>query len=307
MKPPFNLSHSPRIGMADPLTGGLSVVTAPNASPMTFTGTNTYLLGDSEVAIIDPGPDDPTHLAALENALRGRKVSHVFVTHSHIDHSPLARIIAQRHDAPVLAYGPGHAGRSATMETLAKQGNLGGGEGIDTDFQPDITLSDGAVITGNGWALEAIHTPGHLSNHLCFAWQGQGALFSGDHVMGWSTTLVSPPDGDLTQFMASLKKLQNRPEDIYYAGHGAPLEQAQEMLAYQLGHRLGREDQIIAALDSGQDRIAAITAQIYAGLDSRLLPMAKRNVFSHLIDLYARNLVGVAPEIGLEARYWFKR
>ncbi len=275
----FNTDHKPEIGVEEALAAGLSVVTAPNASPMTFTGTRSYFLGDSEVAIIDPGPDDPAHLAALQAALRGRRVSHVLVTHSHVDHSPLAHAF----DAPVLAFGPSGAGMSDVMQEL---GGLDGGEGIDADFAPDITLADGDIVQGNGWQVEAIHTPGHMSNHLCFAFEG--GLFSGDHVMAWSTTLVSPPDGDLTQFMASLRKLQGRGEARYFAGHGPVLEEPQAMLAYQIAHRLEREAQILEALPAD---IPAITATVYKGLDSRLLPMAARNVFSHLIDLYQRDMV----------------
>ncbi len=275
----FNIEHKPEIGVAKWLADGLEVVTAPNASPMTFTGTQSYILGERNVALIDPGPKDNAHFAALKKALKGRRVSHVFVTHSHVDHSPLAAAF----EAPVLAFGPSGAGMSAVMQGLE---GLDGGEGIDRDFNPDILLAEGEVVQGDGWALEAIHTPGHMSNHLCFAFEG--GLLSGDHVMAWSTTLVSPPDGDLTQFMASLRKLQTRSEARYFPGHGPVLEDPQAMLAYQISHRLAREAQILEALPGG---VPAITAQVYKGLDSRLLPMAARNVFSHLIDLKQRGKV----------------
>jgi len=287
----FITEHKPRVGVEEPLAEGLSVVTAPNASPMTFTGTRSYILGDSEVAIIDPGPDDPAHLAALKAALRGRRVSHVLVTHSHVDHAPLAHAFG----APVLAFGPSGAGMSAVMRGLD---GLDGGEGIDADFMPDRVLADGEIVKGNGWQMEAIHTPGHMSNHLCFAFEG--GLFSGDHVMAWSTTLVSPPDGDLTQFMASLRKLQGRNEARYFAGHGPVLEDPQAMLAYQIAHRLEREAQILEALP---ERIPAITAAVYKGLDSRLLPMAARNVFSHLIDLHQRGMVRCNGPISFNGRF----
>ncbi len=287
----FNTDHKPEIGVEEGLAEGLCVVTAPNASPMTFTGTRSYILGEREVAIIDPGPNDPAHLAALQAALRGRKVSHVLVTHSHVDHSPLARAF----DAPVLAFGPSGAGMSAVMQGL---GGLDGGEGIDADFMPDVSLADGDIVQGNGWQLEAIHTPGHMSNHLCFAFEG--GLFSGDHVMAWSTTLVSPPDGDLTQFMASLRKLQGRDEARYFAGHGPVLEEPQAMLAYQIAHRMKREAQILEALPND---IPAITAAVYKGLDSALLPMAARNVFSHLIDLCTRGKVRCNGPISFNGRF----
>ena len=287
----FNTKHKPEIGVAEDVAEGLQVVTAPNASPMTFTGTRSYILGDREVAIIDPGPNDPAHLSALKRVIGGRRISHVFVTHSHVDHSPLA----QAFEAPVLAFGPSGAGMSAVMRGL---GPLGGGEGIDTDFRPDQLLADGDIVKGDGWALEAVHTPGHMSNHLCFAFEG--GLLSGDHVMAWSTTLVSPPDGDHMQFMASLRKLQRRGEARYFPGHGPVLEEPQAMLAHQIAHRRAREAQILEALPND---IPAITAQVYKGLDSRLLPMAARNVFSHLIDLCQRGKVQCNGPISFNGRY----
>ena len=287
----FNTKHKPEIGVAEDVAEGLQVVTAPNASPMTFTGTRSYILGDREVAIIDPGPNDPAHLSALKRVIGGRRISHVFVTHSHVDHSPLA----QAFEAPVLAFGPSGAGMSAVMRGL---GPLGGGEGIDTDFRPDQLLADGDIVKGDGWALEAVHTPGHMSNHLCFAFEG--GLLSGDHVMAWSTTLVSPPDGDLTRFMASLRKLKMRKDGRYFPGHGPVLEDPQAMLDYQIAHRLAREAQILEALPSD---ISAITAQVYKGLDSMLLPMAARNVFAHLIDLCQRGKVHCNGPISFHGRY----
>ncbi len=289
MKSLFNLDHTPQIGVAEPVISGLRVITAPNASPMTFTGTRTYLLGESEIAVIDPGPDDPGHFAALISALNGQRVSHIFVTHSHIDHSPLAKRLSQAVDAPVLGFGPSHAGRSKVMEQLAKQAGLGGGEGIDAAFMPDKVLAGGDVVTGKEWQLRAVHTPGHLSNHLCFGWEDK--LFSGDHVMGWSTTLVSPPDGDLTQFLNSLQKLQAYKADLYFPGHGAPLSDAKTMLEHQISHRLHREAQVLSALSDGICEVSAITAILYSEIDQKLWPLAARNVLAHLIDLVERGLV----------------
>lgn len=208
MKPPFQTDHTPIIGAPLTLTDGLRVITCGNASPMTFTGTQTYLLGESEIAIIDPGPSSPAHLDAIQKSVEGRTVSHIIVTHSHIDHSPLAKTLSKTTGAPVYGFGPANAARSDIMNRLALEGNLGGGEGIDPDFKPDVTIADGQDIRGKEWTLTALHTPGHLSNHLCFSWQGNDALFSGDHVMGWASTLVSPPDGDLTAFMESLKNFK---------------------------------------------------------------------------------------------------
>ena len=305
MKTPFQSDHTPLVGAALELTEGLRVVTCCNASPMTFTGTQTYLLGEDEVAVIDPGPADPKHLAAIEAAVAGQKVSHIIVTHSHVDHSPLATALAAKTGAPVYGFGPANAARSALMERLALLGNLGGAEGIDRDFTPDILVADGDEIAGSGWLLKTIHTPGHLSNHLCFSWQDNDSLFSGDHVMGWASTLVSPPDGDLTAFMASLKVLQGRSEHTYYAGHGAPVIEAQDMLDYLLAHRLGREDQIMARLNSNAQTVADLTADIYTDINPMLHGAASRNVLAHLIDLFERGLV--APEGAFSAAAKFRQ
>ncbi len=304
MKPPFNTDHHPPVGEAEPLADGLQAVTAPNAGPMTFTGTRSYILGEADVAVIDPGPDNPAHLAALERALAGRRISHILVTHSHVDHSPLAARLGRQFDAPVYGFGAANAARSALMDQLSQSGDLGGGEGIDSNFRPDILLADGERIAGNGWRLEAIHTPGHLSNHLCFSWEGQGSLFSGDHVMGWASTLVSPPDGDLTAFMQSLRKLQARAEDTYYCGHGATLPEAQTMLAYLLAHRLGREEQIRGYLAEAPREVRELTEIMYRDVDPRLHGAAARNVLAHLIDLYARGLVHVDGELNANARFF---
>jgi len=297
----FDHEHFPQIGVSQTLCEGLSVVTAPNASPMTFTGTQTYILGETELAIIDPGPDLPAHLEALIRAINARNVSHILVTHSHIDHSPLAKRLSEIVDAPVYGFGPGHAGRSAIMETLAARGGLGGGEGIDHGFSPDILLRNKDRIKGAGWELEAIHTPGHLSNHLCFGWGDN--LFSGDHVMGWSTTLVSPPDGDLTQFMVSMKKLQNRPANCYFPGHGAVLHNPHKMLAHQISHRLHRESQVLEGLKNGFVDVASLTRRIYADVDQNLWPVAQRNVLAHMIDLVERNLIRPVGAIGANGQF----
>lgn len=289
---PFIKDFDPEIGIATELHPGLRRLTAPNASPMTFRGTNTYLLGESEVAVIDPGPVDPAHLAAILRAVGpASKISHVFVTHSHVDHSPLADQLAKLADAPVLALGDSWTGRSERMETLAGSFNLGGGEGVDKDFAPDITLKDGQNVKGREWSLSAIATPGHFSNHLCFDWVEEQSIFSGDHVMSWATTLVSPPDGDLTAFMASLAKMAARKDDQrYFPGHGAELADPHSMLAHQKNHRLGRESQILSALEQGDFTPLELTHRIYTETPAALMPMAARNVFAHLIDLVERNL-----------------
>lgn len=279
----------------------LSVIVAPNASPMTHTGTNTYLIGDTELAVIDPGPDNPAHLAALMRSIAGRKVSHILLTHSHLDHSPLARPLAAQTGAPVLAYGRSDTGRSAVMRQLAEQGLTGGGEGIDHDFTPDITLTDGAVVTGAEWRLTAMHTPGHMGNHLCFQWQD--AIFTGDHVMGWASSLVSPPDGDLTDFMRSCARLATVGAGRFYPGHGAPIDDPAGRLDWLIAHRKGREAQIVAQLSQGARDVATLTRQIYADTPAQLIPAAERNVFAHLIDLFQRGLINAVPRLDQQAEF----
>ena len=268
---------------------GLRRVRAPNPSPMTHTGTNSYLVGEGALAVIDPGPDLDDHLAALLEALRpGERITHILVTHAHVDHAPLARRLADRTGAPVLAYGGATSGRSARMQALAESGLAGGGEGLDHGFRPDRTLADGDRIEGDGWSLEALWTPGHLGGHLCFAFGD--TLFTGDHVMGWASSLVSPPDGDLTAFMASCRRLARRRDRIYLPGHGDPVEDPAERLAWLISHRESRESAILAALSEGPKTISEITTQVYADTPTPLRPAAERNVFAHLLDLTGRGL-----------------
>ena len=283
---------APPAGQMQQMEEGLCRVLAPNPSPMTHWGTNTYLLGrDGPLAVIDPGPDDARHLAALMAAIGERRVSHIIVTHSHLDHSALARPLAQATGAPVLGFGSATAGRSAAMQALVEAGLSSGGEGIDTGFVPDIHVAEGQVLQAGDWALEVIHTPGHLGNHICLDWQGR--LFTGDHVMGWASSLVSPPDGDLTEFMASCAKLGQRAAQRYYPGHGAPIDAPAERLRWLIDHRRSREAQIIAALRATPEPIGltGLTRQVYTDTPPALLPAAARNVLAHLVDLVGKNQV----------------
>ena len=282
---------NPKVGQVDSLGPALRRILAPNASPMTFKGTNTYLLGTRDIAVIDPGPPDDNHLNAILNGLEAhQRISHVIVTHSHIDHSPLAMVLAQITGTKVYAFGPSRAGRSKIMHTL---GDLGGGEGIDETFMPDQTLSHGDTVAGTDWTLTALHTPGHMGNHLCFAWEEEQTLFSGDLVMGWATSMVSPPDGSLSDFMNSLEMLAKRDQDkIYYPGHGDKITDPHQRVQELLTHRRGREAQIIAALQGINATPADLAAKIYTHVNPALLPAATRNVLAHLIDLSERNIVG---------------
>ncbi len=295
------ISFTPQTGKPFQLRKNLAVVLAPNASPMTHMGTNTYILGDDIVAIIDPGPDNRHHLAALETAIAGRQVSHIFVTHSHLDHSPLAKELAIKNGAAVYAFGDSMAGRSAVMQELAQTGLAGGGEGIDLDFTPDHILLDGQEIAGPWGALTAVHTPGHLGNHLCFAWRN--AVFTGDHVMGWASSLVSPPDGDLTDFMASCEKLRSCQADVYYPGHGAPIANPHERLDWLIAHRRSREAQVLLTLSDGPMSPKEITKILYTDVPSALHPAAERNVFAHLIDLHQRGCVIARARLSADASF----
>ena len=291
-------------GHAEPLAPGLRRVLAPNPSPMTFRGTNTYVLGTGALAVIDPGPCSEPHLEAILAAVGpGQHISHILVTHAHLDHSPLARPLAEATGAPVLAFGDARAGRSEMMQRLAETGLAGGGEGVDAGFAPDEELPDGAVIAAEGWRLEAIHTPGHFGNHLSFAWGD--VLFSGDLVMGWASSLVSPPDGDLGAFMDSLERLRRIRWSRLHPGHGAPVEAPLERIDALRAHRRAREAAILTALGDGPADAASLATVIYHDTNPALLPAAARNVLAHLIDLTQRK--AVIPLGNLEKNCVFSR
>ena len=279
---------SPQVTRPEP---DLRLVVAPNPSPMTFRGTNTWLLGSGAVAVIDPGPDDKRHLQAILGALDpGERIARILVTHSHLDHSPLARALAEATGAPVLAAGPSDWGRSPAMVALAADGAIGGGEGVDAAFAPDTPLSDADTVEGPWGQIAVLETPGHMANHLSFAWRG--ALFSGDLVMGWASSLISPPDGDMTAFMASLHRLSARRDRIYYPGHGDPVADPQARLAELIAHRRAREAQVLEALErSGPADAATLASRIYTDTPAALQPAAARNVLAHLIDLKSKNRV----------------
>lgn len=296
-----NEEFNPKAGQPLFLKPDLALVLAPNPSPMTQFGTNTYLLGKDAVVVIDPGPADNAHFQALRNAIGTRPVTHILLTHSHLDHSPLARPLADATGAQIYAFGPSRSGRSAIMEQLAAEGLAGGGEGIDHTFEPDHQLTDGQVISGAFGQITAIHTPGHIGNHLCFSWGN--AMFTGDHVMGWASSLVSPPDGDLTDFMASCRKLRTIPAKVYYPGHGAPVLDPATRLEWLIAHRETREAQILSALGTQSMTPRDITKAVYLDVPDALILAAERNVFAHLIDLHARELVTAQPQLSASALF----
>lgn len=277
-------------------------VLAPNPSPLTGPGTNTWIVGTGEVIVIDPGPDDPRHLAAILAALGpDERVARIVVTHAHADHAGLAPALARATGAPVAGFGPPEAGRDPLMDRLAAGGLAGGGEGVAPDFSPDLRLADGDRIAAGGAALTALHTPGHFAGHLCLA-MGD-VLFSGDHVMAWSTTLVSPPDGDMGAYMASLDRLAAGRWRRFLPGHGDPVETPAARIAELARHRRAREAAILAALRAAPADLPTLTARVYADTPPALHPAAARNAFAHLVDLWRQGRVTAAPALSHRATF----
>ncbi len=296
------LSFDPAPGLAEEVAPQVRRILAPNPSPMTFRGTNTYLVGQTDLAVIDPGPLSQAHLAAILAAVGpGQRITHILVTHAHVDHSPLARDLAQATQAPILAYGVSMAGRSAVMQQLADDGLAGGGEGVDAGFTPDICLPDNTVISGQGWQLQALWTPGHFGNHLCFALDD--ILFTGDLVMGWASSLVSPTDGDLSDFMASCQRLKARNDALYLPGHGAPIHNPMARMDWLIAHRLARETAILQALTDAPATAAQLASAIYSDTPAPLLPAATRNVFAHLVDLTQKKRIAPQGRLSWEAAF----
>lgn len=291
---PFVKDFDPEYGVCRRVSPRIRRVTANNPGPFTFTGTGTYIVGNGTVAVIDPGPDDAAHLAALLAAVDGETVSHVLVTHTHRDHAPLARPFADAAGALVLA------ARPPARETHAS-GALD--EAEDQDFRPDVILNDGDRIDGPDWTLETLATPGHASNHLAFALIEENALFSGDHVMGWATSVVAPPDGDMGAYMDSLERVTARGFDTLWPTHGAPVTEVAPFLTAYREHRLAREAQILARLAAGDRAISDMVPALYAAVDRRLWPAAALSVLAHLIDLTRRGVVVCDGEPGLAATF----
>lgn len=288
-------------GVVQDLAPGLRGIIAPNPGPMTHWGTNTFLLGERQLIVIDPGPASPKHLDAVLGAIGQAEVTHILITHPHLDHSPLAPILATQTEAPVYGFGPPEAGRSPLMATLAEAGLAGGGEGVDTGFRPDKTFADGDLIPGEDGSLRVLHTPGHFAGHVSFQWGD--TLLSGDHVMDWSSSLVSPPDGDLTAFMATSQRLRDTVAGTYFPSHGGPLLDPADRLNWLIAHRQAREDALLNVLSLKPKSIAELTHKVYTDTPKPLLPAAERNVFANLIDLVQRNEVVATPTLGRAAMY----
>lgn len=280
------------------LRPGLRRIQAPNPSPMTFWGTNTYLVGQGAVTVIDPGPAIPAHQEAILAALApGEAITQILVTHPHLDHSALAASLAQATGATVAAFGRATDGRSDIMRDLAAAGVSGGGEGLDHSFVPDRRLADGETLGD----ITAYWTPGHAAAHMSFAWQG--VVFSGDLVMGWASTLVSPPDGDLSAFLASTARLASLKAHAFFPGHGAPIADPASRCAWLIAHRKSREAEVLTTLKDAPASAADLARAIYTEIDPALLPAAERNVFAHLIDLTTRQSVVPLDRLSPTARF----
>ncbi|MBA3896694.1 MAG: MBL fold metallo-hydrolase [Sphingomonadaceae bacterium] len=261
-------------------------VLAANPSPFTFTGTQTYVVGRGEVAVIDPGPADPAHIDGILKTTEGERVTAIVCTHTHRDHSPAAGPLAKATGAPIIGCAP------LVLEDAGPRADAS----FDATYAPDRVLADGETLTGPGWTLRAVATPGHTSNHLCYVLPEEGALFTGDHVMGWSTTVVSPPDGDMAAYMVSLDLLLARDDAIYYPAHGEPVTKPRRLVRGLAGHRKQREGQILRLIGQGVGAIPEMVPHMYGGVDKRLWPAAGRSVLAHLIDLRDRGRVREGAE-----------
>ena len=295
---PFNKTLDLAADTVDEPVPGVRRVMANNPGPFTFKGTISYIVGHGKVAIFDPGPADPVHIAALLDAVRHETVTHIFVTHTHRDHSPAVPAIVAATGATVYAEGPHRAARPLHIGENNPLDSSG-----DRDFRPDVTLKDGEVVEGDGWAIEAVTTPGHTANHMAFALKDRKILFAGDHVMAWATTIVAPPDGAMSDYMASLRKLAKRPEQTYFPGHGPAIEDANRFVNYYILHRRAREDSILHRLRKGATDIPSIVRAIYIGLDPRLTGAAGMSVLAHLEDLVTRGVVVTDGPPSIDGEY----
>jgi glyoxylase-like metal-dependent hydrolase (beta-lactamase superfamily II) len=283
----FKRSMTFEYGVASPISPGIVRIVASNPGPLTFKGTNTYLLGMTELAVIDPGPDDGAHRTAILEAAAGRPITHILVTHAHRDHVDGAAALKAATGAAIYGFG-----RSAPAQPAAHPGvTPTGAEFIDYNFTPDVRIGDGDAVEGRDWKLAAIHTPGHAPDHLCLALLGRGLLFSGDHVMAWNTTLVAPPEGSMADYIRSLQLLLKRRETVYLPGHGGRLEQPRRTVKAYLLHRRWREQSILAAIRGGSETVEAIVPAVYPAIDESLATAAALSVLAHVEHLIDRGLV----------------
>ncbi len=296
---PFRAEFEPRYGEGVEIAENIHRITAPNHGPFTFHGTNTYIVGGKEVAVIDPGPlEQNDHYETILKSLKGRTVSHILVTHTHMDHSPLARRLADETGAPIYAEGPHRAARELHLGEINALDASG-----DRDFNPDHIIKHGDIISGNGFAIEAVFTPGHTANHMAFALMDSKFLFSGDHVMAWATSIVAPPDGNMAAYMGSLNTLLDRHETTYFPGHGGRLNKAKEFVRGLRAHRKMRETAVLHRIRKGDTTIPEMVAVIYKETDKRLHGAAALSVFAHIEDLLEKGLVSCEGAPSLASHY----
>ncbi|MGO7958052.1 MBL fold metallo-hydrolase [Rhizobium leguminosarum] len=296
--PAFDLAFEPAYGQAVPVVAGVERVTVNNPGLFTFFGTNSYIVGSSSVAVIDPGPEDEAHFQALMAALGGRAVTHIVVSHTHRDHSPLARRLQAATGAVTVGQGPHRPARPL------REGEVNPfAESSDISFVPDIAIGDGETISGDGWSLTAVLTPGHTANHAAYALEGRDILFSGDHVMAWSTSIVAPPDGSMADYMESLERLIEREDRLLLPGHGGPLTEPAGFLRALKAHRLKREQAVLARVQAGDQRIAEMVKAIYRDTDPKLHGAAALSVLAHIEDLLERGEIAADGPPSLAAVY----
>jgi glyoxylase-like metal-dependent hydrolase (beta-lactamase superfamily II) len=283
-------------GRCDQVSPLIRRVTAKNPGPFTFKGTGTYIVGQGEVAVIDPGPDDPAHLEAILAAVAGERVTHILITHHHSDHSPLASALKAATGATI--YGCAVAGHE-----VEDTGEVKMEAGHDLDFRPDVSLCGGGAVSGPGWTIEAIPTPGHTSNHICFALKEENCLFSGDHIMGWSTTVITPPDGDMGDYLASLAAIEARHFTTLWPTHGPPIREVDAFIAAYTAHRHERANQILRALEAGPARIRDLVPRLYADVDPKLWPAASRSMLAAILYLSGEGKIVALDAAGSDSEY----
>jgi glyoxylase-like metal-dependent hydrolase (beta-lactamase superfamily II) len=292
----YRHEQAPAYGVAHEVSPLVRRIVARNPSPFTYHGTGTYVIGRGNVALVDPGPDLAGHVDALLAALPGERITHQLVTHTHSDHSPAARLVRERTGARTYGFGPHAEGRYQRGSKVEAGG--------DTSFVPDVKLEHGAVLEGDGWSVECVHTPGHCSNHLCFAVREEGALLTGDHVMGWSTSVISPPDGDMGAYLSSLALLLERDDRVLLPAHGPAIAEPKAFVRDFIEHRQERERQILACLEQGVERITDMVPRMYQSTPVALHRAAAHSVLAHVLHLLERGLLQTEHEPGIDARYW---
>jgi len=293
---PFRRELDFTYGASDIVAPGIRRVIAENPSPFTLYGTGTYILGTGEVAVIDPGPADASHIQAIMNATEGETITHILVTHTHMDHSPGCRLLKEVCDAKTYAYGPHGAGKLEQGVQVE--------EGGDMEFSPDVIVRHGDTLKADDWSVECVYTPGHTSNHMCFQLREQKALFTGDHVMGWSTSIISPPDGDMADYLDSLTLLLDRDDNVYWPTHGPAITDPKKMVNAFIEHRQERENQILRCIDDGIHIIADMVPLMYKGTPEFMYPAAARSVFAAVEYLVKKRQLASDGVVSLTAQYF---